>query len=92
MIFEWDEKKNAGNLAKHGRVGEAVHDFDWATAYVTDRSRHADGEARFSAINAFEGKVWTVIFTWRGEGRVRIISFRRSNSKEEKAYAQEAEE
>lgn len=87
MLFEWDETKNARNLAKHGKGFEAVHDFDWATAHVTDRSRHEDGEARYAAVNLFEGKIWTVIFTWR-DGRVRIISFRRANKPEEKAYAQ----
>ena len=80
--------KAASNLAKHGvpfdytaRVflDEAVVDFD--------ATREADGEARRKAIGFIEGRVFTVVYVQRREA-VRIISARRANATERKAYGQ----
>jgi uncharacterized DUF497 family protein len=86
-MFIWDEKKNAANKEKHGLAFEVVQDFDWEAPVFMDRSRHEDGERRYAAVGNLYGKLHTVIFTLRDED-IRIISLRRSNSKEEKAYAE----
>ncbi|MFA6280717.1 MAG: BrnT family toxin [Bdellovibrionales bacterium] len=85
MEFEWNENKNAANIGRHKISFDAVFDFDWAHALITDRTRHADGEPRFAAIGILYGKIYTIIYTHREERR-RIISLRRSNKPEEKAY------
>jgi uncharacterized DUF497 family protein len=86
-MFVGDENKNARNKSKHGMTFDAVHVFDWETAVIVDRSRHADEEQRFAAIGMLDGKLHTVIFTHRADD-IRIISLRRSNKGEERTYAQ----
>jgi uncharacterized DUF497 family protein len=86
--FEWDDAKAASNLAKHGVP------FDYATRVFLDEavidfdaSREADGEARRKAIGLIEGRVFTVVYVQRREA-IRIISARRANATERKAYGQ----
>ncbi len=50
-------------------------------------SREADGEARRKAIGLIEGRVFTVVYVQRKEA-TRIISARRANATEKKAYDQ----
>jgi uncharacterized DUF497 family protein len=85
VIFEWDEAKNRINREKHGPDFDAVFAFDWEGALITDRTRHGDGEQRFAALGLYAGKIHTVVFTRRGPN-IRIISLRRSNRTEQKAY------
>jgi len=60
-------------------LDEAVVDFD--------ASRETDGEARRKAIGLIEERVFTVVYVQRGEA-IRIISARRANATERKAYGQ----
>lgn len=84
-MFVWDPTKAGRNFAKHGVAFDSAWDFDWETAVVVDRSRRSDGERRQAAIGWLEDRLHTVIFTDRPEG-VRLISFRRANRAEERAY------
>jgi len=84
--YEWDDEKNVVNRLKHKIDFTDVEDVNWSRAVVVDRSRHGDAESRFAGIGLLNGKLHTVIFTWR-EGRMRIISLRRANKGEEKIYA-----
>ncbi|HKI14784.1 MAG TPA: BrnT family toxin [Roseiarcus sp.] len=86
--FEWDDAKAASNLAKHSVP------FDYATRVFLDEavvdfdaSRETDGEARRKAIGLIEERVFTVVYVQRGEA-IRIISARRANATERKAYGQ----
>ena len=86
--FDWDDAKAASNLAKHGVP------FDYATRVFLDEavvdfdaSREADGEARRNAIGLIEGRVFAVVYVQRKEA-IRIISARRANGTERKAYGQ----
>jgi uncharacterized DUF497 family protein len=85
MVFEWDEAKNGINREKHGLEFDAVFDFDWENALIADRTRHGDGEQRFAALGLYAGKMHTVVFTKRNRN-IRIISLRRSDRREERAY------
>ncbi|NDE89872.1 MAG: BrnT family toxin [Alphaproteobacteria bacterium] len=85
MEYEWDEEKSHINWRKHKIDFAEIEWFDWATALITDRSRSSDKESRFAAVGYMNGKLYTVIYTWRGNCQ-RIISLRRSNKNEEKAY------
>lgn len=85
MEYEWDDLKNILNYRKHHIDFEALVRFNWSNAVSVDRSRHTDGEQRFAGIGLLDGKLYTVIFTWRGE-TMRIISLRRSNKGEERIY------
>jgi uncharacterized DUF497 family protein len=52
-----------------------------------DASREADGEARRKAVGLIEGRIFTLVYVQRKEA-IRIISARRANATERKAYGQ----
>lgn len=85
MEIEFDPAKNAANLVKHGV------DFVYGAQLLAvdrveiDASRARDGEPRTKAIGLIDGRLFTVVFTLRGETR-RIISARRANRSETNAY------
>jgi hypothetical protein len=84
MRFEFDAAKSKANLAKHGI------DFDRAQALWRDVEglvvpSQQQKEPRKLLIAQREGKLWTAIFTERGDA-VRIISVRRSRDNERNAY------
>ena len=82
--FEWDDAKAAINYAKHKISFEAAAAvFDDPEVVTATRKR--DGEERFRAIGAIDGRVFTVVYTMRA-ARMRLISARRSNRREEGAY------
>jgi uncharacterized DUF497 family protein len=83
---EWNEEKAAINRRKHGiDFDEAVEIF-----YGTSLLRRSDRneEERWLAIGETEGRVVTIVFTWRGDA-IRIISARRARRNERRAYYQE---
>jgi uncharacterized DUF497 family protein len=86
MRFEWDEAKAAANLAKHGvAFPDAAFVFADPAHLTIDASRADDGEARLKAVGMVAGRLMTVVFTVRAKA-VRIISARRANDKERRAY------
>lgn len=86
LQFECDEAKAAGNVAKH-RVtfAFAARVFLDPDRVELDASRAADGETRFKVIGMVEGKLYVVVATRRGDV-CRIISARRTNEAEDRAY------
>ena len=91
--FEWDPKKNARNLAKHGvdfgTASEVFEDPDCRTLF----SRVEGGEERFVALGmvwSYQGRfVLVVVYAYRDEKRIiRIISARKAKEKERKLYGQ----
>ncbi|MBN1906088.1 MAG: BrnT family toxin [Deltaproteobacteria bacterium] len=84
MKFECNDKKSLENKLKHGI------DFNEARDLWNDDNRveiHATypSEERYILIGKVGSKIWTAIFTLRGES-VRIISVRRSRKKEVMLY------
>ncbi|MGH8338356.1 MAG: BrnT family toxin [Gammaproteobacteria bacterium] len=88
ITFEWDEAKNAVNIARRGLdFDEAIAIFDGAVVERIDQRRDY-GEIRIVAIGlANDGVELTVIYTMRGDSR-RIISARRSHRHERRTYRQ----
>ncbi len=87
MDFEWDEAKNRANIAKHGiDFTRAKEIFSGPTVNFLDHRRNY-GEIRRVAIGLVEGREVYVIYTVRGEV-YRIISARRANRSERRAYRQ----
>ena len=89
LQFEWDEDKAARNLAKHGVsfftaaeifAGEIVERID-------DREDY--GELRFIALGRVEADIYRVVYTWRGEGVVRIITAQKASRHEREIYFRE---
>ena len=92
MAFEWDPEKSEANRWKRGFDFEfATLIFDGPTLEKEDR-RKAYGEKRVAAIGLADGIHVTVVYTDRtdavGDQVRRIISARRSNRRERKAYTE----
>lgn len=83
--FEWDINKNEANKLKHGISFEyAVGIF--VSVVLEKTVFHYTGEERVVAVGKVEGRVITVIYTWRGLNR-RIISARKPHTDEVRNYA-----
>jgi len=83
MEIEFDSAKSNLNLRKHGLSLEQAKQL-WDVPAVVMRARTV-GEERFMIIGLLGQKLYSAIFTMRGE-TVRLISARRSHKKEEKIY------
>lgn len=81
MRVEWDAAKDAENRRKHGlSLADAVM-LDWVGAEVVADERADYGEVRQVAYAFLDGRMHTCGFTLR-QGARRIISLRKSNSRE----------
>jgi uncharacterized DUF497 family protein len=86
VIFEWDDGKARGNLAKHGLPFEvATVVFLDADRIDFDASQPGQGESRRKVVGMIEGLLFTVVYTRRGEV-IRLISARRANRMETQRY------
>jgi len=84
MGFEWDEKKEQQNVAKHGiSFRSAVKIFD-EPERLKERSDRL-GEERWLTTGLLDGKTWAVAYVKRGE-TIRIISARRAGKHEKERY------
>src|SRR5262245_31142337 len=84
--FEWDDGKAEVNRRKHKISFRAASRVFDDPLVLIEQDLAADyGEDRFVAVGRVEGLLITVVFTERGE-RVRIISARKANSDEQRAY------
>lgn len=86
MDYEWDPSKAAANLQKHGvRFADAVSVFSDELA-LTVPDDFAE-EERFVTLgtDAF-GRLLVVVYTWRGEQRIRLISARNATRRERTQY------
>jgi uncharacterized DUF497 family protein len=88
MQIEFDRRKAAANLKKHGvSLVDAADTLLDPLAFVREDDS-AEGEARFVLVGrSLEGRVLVVCYTLRGEC-VRLISARKATRKEERQYAE----
>ena len=84
--FEWDDGKAAANARKHGVTFEEARDVlrDPLAIELLD-DREAYGEDRFVLIGMTQSRVLVVVYVLR-EQRNRIISARRAEPNERRAY------
>jgi len=86
MRFEWDESKNAANIAKHGINFNDVPDI-FRHPMLALRDDRADyGEERWIGIGWIKLLIGVVVYTERRGEVIRIISARKANKKEAKYY------
>jgi hypothetical protein len=87
MEFEWDERKNQENIQRHGidfTIGARI----FAGPVVRKPDDRKDyGEFHYIAFGSVEQEILAVVYTLRGI-RYRIISTRRANRRERRAYRQ----
>ena len=90
-LYEWDEEKAAENPINHDGVTfeESTSLFDDANALFEFDFEHSTEEDRFKAIGLSNGgQTLVVSYTYR-EHRMRIISARKAEPREERQYANE---
>jgi uncharacterized DUF497 family protein len=85
-LYAWHERKRVSNLRKHGVDFAIVQNFDFETALVLRDNRKNYGEERYRAYGTINGRLHALVFT-RREGRIRVISLRKSNTREIANYA-----
>lgn len=85
-VFEWDKAKATRNRRKHG-VSFEVASRAFGDAFGLDLydDREEYGEDRWTRIGTVESRLLSVTWTPRGEA-IRIVSARRANGRERKAY------
>lgn len=85
MEFEWDDAKDAANRAKHGiSLADAVN-LDWPAIAMEIDARHSYGEVRYSAYAVMQERLFVCIMTFR-DNKIRIISLRKANTREERRH------
>jgi hypothetical protein len=86
LEFEWDEAKARINLEKH-RVSfltAAAIFRNEPLERIDDRKEY--GEIRWIALGRVVDEVYRVVYTWRGENLVRLISVQKASKDERKIY------
>jgi uncharacterized DUF497 family protein len=74
MKFEWDARKEASNIAKHGiDFTEAQEAFRDSRRLIFLDVAHSGAEVRFFCIGRTGRGILTVRFTYRVGGALRII-------------------
>ncbi len=88
MEFDWDARKRAANLLKHGLDFADVAALAWETARVLVDDRRDYGEVRYRAVGLYVEQLHFVAFTIRGD-KIRVISFRKASAKETRLYGKQ---
>jgi hypothetical protein len=89
LRFEWDPRKNAINLRRHGvSFEEAESVFTDELAILTDDPEHSVEEERFVLLGRSSAlRFLVVVHCYRSGGNViRVISARRANRRERETY------
>ena len=88
MRVTFDPAKNDRNIADRGLSLELVADLDWETALIWEDLRRDYGERRMRVLARLESRLHAAVITYRDEA-VHVISFRKANKREVRAYGEE---
>ncbi len=83
-MFEYDPDKSAANMAKHGIDFEQAQEL-WLDEARAEVESEGGAEVRWLLMGKIERRHWTAVYTMR-DGKVRIISVRRSRANEVRDY------
>lgn len=89
ISFEWDEKKDASNIKKHGiSFGEAQTVFIDESALLIHDPDHSDEEDQFLLLGlSSKFRILVVCHCYRKSAEIiRIISARKATRHEQKEY------
>ena len=78
MEFEFDARKSASNLAKHGIDFVKAQEL-WDDPDLLEIPAKTEDEPSWLVIGTIKGKHWSAVMTYRSEA-IRIISVRRSRA------------
>jgi uncharacterized protein len=85
MKYEWDERKNRKNLAKHGLNFEDAEPVFSGPCVTFEDDRFDYGEERLVSLGLLVGRLAVIAHSPRDEG-TRTISMRKGNRREPKIY------
>jgi len=83
--ISYDSAKSARNIRERGLSFERAAEFDWDSAIVDEDSRKPYPERRFVAVGYLDARLHVLCFAETPNG-IRIISFRKANSREAKDH------
>ena len=89
MEIEFDLRKDEVNRLKHGISLRRAVEIEWDTILVQRDTRHDYGEAREVGHGLIADLLYCVVFVRLPGDVMRVISLRRSNNREKKAYERE---
>ena len=89
LEFKWDEAKARINLEKH-----KVSFLTAAAIFLNERLERIDDregydKLRWIALGRVDDEVYRVVFTWRGENLIRLISAQKASKDEREIYYRE---
>ena len=89
LEFEWDEAKARINLEKH-----KVSFLTASAIFLNARLERIDdredyGEVRWIALGRVEDAVYRVVYSWRDENLIRLISAQKASKDERRIYYRE---
>ena len=87
MHIEFDVNKNDTNIRERNLSLERASDFDFDNAIIKRDSRKSYPELRYVAVGFLDARLHVLCFTPIEVG-IRVISFRKANSREVKHYEQ----
>jgi uncharacterized DUF497 family protein len=87
MDVEYDPAKNARNITERKLSFDQARDLDWNSTHVRLDARHDYGEQRWIALGLLDRLLHVLVFT-ETEAGIRVISFRKANARERRAYEQ----
>lgn len=83
--YEWDENKKLANLEKHGLSFDDAK-FVFSSQIVTFiDDRYPYNEERYVTLGTLNKLVVIIVYTYR-DSKIRIISMRKANEREQKIY------
>ena len=85
MRIEFDERKSTRNEAERQLPFERAVDFEWRDAIIIPDDRIDYPEPRFVAVGYLDMRLHVMCFT-PIEGGIRIISFRKANTREARKH------
>jgi hypothetical protein len=85
LEINFDPDKNEKNILNRGLSFQEAKNFDFENAAFWVDDRHDYGETRYVAIGCLSGRLHVLCFTETQAG-IRVISFRKANSREVKRY------
>lgn len=84
MAFEFDPRKSAANLAKHG-IDFVEAQRLWEDPDLLEIPARTEDEPRWLVIGRIDAKLWSAVVTSRSDA-IRLISVRRSRDDEVALY------
>ncbi|QLB14561.1 hypothetical protein A6B39_03365 [Mannheimia granulomatis] len=85
MKLEYDEQKSIKNALERGLPFSMVKDFEFDTAFIKQDLRNKYSEIRYQALGLIGTRLYALVFCLRNDV-VRVISFRKANSRESAIY------